>query len=375
MKFIETLQEELHQNQNLLREATVLVGLDGFIDKIVHPIDKRHGKGNYYTPIKSISAFGKRISDAAGKSTNIELAPVIEKLGGNGPIMSEAMRQLGQKVCYVGALGKPEIHPLFSEFAKNTQAISLSDPGVTHALEFQDGKVMLGSMSTLEEIHYQAVVDNMGEGAFLEKLDQTQTFALVNWTMIPNMSDFFHSLITDVYPNLGPSENRRFFFDLADPEKRSDNDLETALDLISKFQSFGAVSLGLNYKESLRIYKLMGYNSEPDTESGLIQIASRIRDRLKITCVVIHTRKSAACATSQDTAFCNGPYCTDPKISTGAGDHFNAGFMTASRMQLSPSSCIVFAASVSGYYVRNGKSPNLNQVDQFLDLWKKNALD
>jgi len=31
--------------------------------------------------------FGRRILAAAGKSTNIELFPRLEKLGGNGPIM------------------------------------------------------------------------------------------------------------------------------------------------------------------------------------------------------------------------------------------------------------------------------------------------
>lgn len=374
MKLIEDLQSELHQKRNLLREATALVGLDGFVDKIVQPVDQRQGTGGDYLPIPSINAFGKRISEAAGKSTNIELAPVVEKLGGNGPIMAEAMRKLGQTVRYIGALGYPKVHPLFTDFAKNTQAVSLSDPGVTHALEFQDGKVMFGSMSTLEGVHYQAIIDSLGEGAFFEILDQTETLVLVNWTMLPHMSDFFHALITRVYPNLGPQENRRFFFDLADPQKRSASDLEAALGLISQFQSFGSVSLGLNYKESLQIYRLMGFSSEEPCEEGLRRIASRIQDYLKISSVVVHTQKAAVYSSTQETAYHLAPYCQTPKISTGAGDHFNAGFATALRMQLSPINCLVFAASVSGYYIRNAISPNFNQINQFLDLWKENRL-
>ena len=45
-------------------------------------------------------------------------------------------------VRYVGALGATDIHPLFKDFSKATQPVSLADPGVTHALEFEDGKIM-----------------------------------------------------------------------------------------------------------------------------------------------------------------------------------------------------------------------------------------
>ena len=41
---------------------------------------------------------------------------------------------LGLGVRYVGALGKPSIHPVFEEFAQKTDAISLTEPGITTAL-------------------------------------------------------------------------------------------------------------------------------------------------------------------------------------------------------------------------------------------------
>ena len=43
-------------------------------------------------------------------------------------------------VRYVGALGNPSIHPVFEDFAEKTNAISLTEPGITTALEFKDGK-------------------------------------------------------------------------------------------------------------------------------------------------------------------------------------------------------------------------------------------
>ena len=96
--------------------------------------------------IPTITDFANRVASAAGKSANIELSEKLDKLGGNGPIMANAQLSLGLGVRYVGALGAPDIHPLFKDFSQATQAISLTNPGVTHALEFEDGKIMLGTM-------------------------------------------------------------------------------------------------------------------------------------------------------------------------------------------------------------------------------------
>ena len=59
--------------------------------------------------------------------------------------LANAMLSLGMNVRYIGALGSPNINPVFDEFARKTSAISLCEPGITTALEFKDGKVMLGN--------------------------------------------------------------------------------------------------------------------------------------------------------------------------------------------------------------------------------------
>ena len=145
-----------------------VVGLDGFVDKIVTPVDKRHGMGEHFDAVETIADLGSRISAAAGKSANLELFPRFEKLGGNGPIMANALLSLGLGVRYIGALGKPSIHPEFEEFARKTDAISLTQPGITTAMEFKDGKIMLGNMMSLEEIDYHQIIQAAGEGPFLD---------------------------------------------------------------------------------------------------------------------------------------------------------------------------------------------------------------
>ena len=52
-------------------------------------------------------------------------------------------------------------------------------------------------------------------------------------------------------------------------------------------------------------------------------------------------------------------FVSDPKISTGAGDNFNAGFCAAQLLELDLESSVILANAVSGYYVRTGTSAQL----------------
>src|SRR6267142_1509703 len=130
------------------------VGLDGFVDEIIHVVDKRDDAETYHR-LPTIETLGDRIANAAGKSTNIEMVVQRTKLGGNGPIMANALARLGIKVVYVGALGYPVMHPVFNEFARRAEVHSIAEPGRTDALEFGDGKIMLVKSAHLNEVTWQ----------------------------------------------------------------------------------------------------------------------------------------------------------------------------------------------------------------------------
>lgn len=347
----------------------VLIGLDGFVDKIVHPVDKRSGPGDAFARIPTIADFGTRISSAAGKSANIELASIVEKLGGNGPIMANAQSAHGLQVRYLGALGREAIHPVFTEFAAKTDAISIADPGISHAAEFIDGKIIFGSMASLESITFDSLLDQVGEAELLARFSEADCIALVNWTMIPYMTDLFRDLIHQLLPKLPENPERYFFFDLADPEKRSDADLREVLDLLRSFEPFGKVILGLNFREAEQVDKLLGFAAMKKKPENLQALAARIRETLAINTVVVHPVECAACATPEGSAFAEGPFCEAPKITTGAGDHFNSGFVTARLLGLSPEAALTVAVATSGYYVRTGVSPDLSQIAEFIKSW------
>src|SRR5438876_1522894 len=145
---------KLNEKAHSLKSLKAMVGLDGFVDEIIAVVDKRHDGGKF-DPIKTIDRFGAKITAAAGESSNYELVVKQRKLGGNGPIMANALASMGLDVTYVGNLGFPAVHPVFSEFATRARVISIAEPGHTDALEFQDGKIMLGKHESLHEVNWE----------------------------------------------------------------------------------------------------------------------------------------------------------------------------------------------------------------------------
>src|SRR5258707_15588807 len=130
---------------------TAFVGLDGFVDEILHVVDKRENAENF-SRLPTIAQLAGRLAAAAGKSANIELVGQMTKLGGNGPIMANALASFGAKATYLGNLGYPNPHPVFADFAKCAEIHSIAEPGYTDAVEFEDGKVMLGKHQSLKHV-------------------------------------------------------------------------------------------------------------------------------------------------------------------------------------------------------------------------------
>src|SRR5437867_11611617 len=159
------------------------LGLDGFVDEIIHAVDKRDDAATFHR-VPTIAKLGERIAAAAGKSTNIELVNQRTKLGGNGPIMANALARLGIKVTYVGALGYPRLHPVFAEFARRAEVHSVAEAGHTDALEFDDGKLMLGKTDHFKEITWENIQLRYGRDAFIHNFSTANFVGFVNWTMV-----------------------------------------------------------------------------------------------------------------------------------------------------------------------------------------------
>jgi sugar/nucleoside kinase (ribokinase family) len=127
------------------------------------------------------------------------------------------------------------------------------------------------------------------------------------------------------------------------------------------------VILGLNLKEAGEILEVLGLPAAKDSEADIESSARTIRAKLNINCCVIHPRSGAAAATADASAAFKGPFVKHPKISTGAGDHFNAGFATGQVLGFSLEESLCTGVGTSGYYVRSGISPTAVQLAEFIE--------
>jgi sugar/nucleoside kinase (ribokinase family) len=339
---------------------TAFVGLDGFVDEILHVVDKRE-TAEVYHRLPAIAKLAERFAAAAGKSTNIELVTQMTKLGGNGPIMANALASFGVKVTYLGLLGYPNLNPVFDEFARRAEVYSIADPGTTDALEFDDGKIMIGKHSSLKQMTWKNIQERFGQDKFAAKFKASDLVGFVNWTMLPYMSDLWEAILRDVCPAMNGAR-RIIFFDLADPEKRTREDILRALQLIGRFEKYFHVILGLNEKEVREIGEVFGLQPESGTAQSLGEFSLAVAAKLKISTLVVHPVTYALAVSDGKLDIVNGPYVAKPLITTGAGDHFNSGFCLGKLLGLNNAMSVLTGVATSGCYVRTGQSPSIKQV-------------
>jgi len=348
-------------------QMTAFIGLDGFVDEILHVVDKRESALKY-SRLATIGGLADRLAAAAGRSTNVELVSLMTKLGGNGPIMANSLASFGLKVTYLGLLGYPNLHPVFADFAGQAQVFSIAEPGYTDALEFEDGKIMLGKHESLKQVNWGNIKTRFGLEKFAAHLGGADLVGFVNWTMLTSMSDIWSSVLQEICPAMnGP--RRKLFFDLADPEKRTRADLRRALELITAFQKYFDVVLGLNEKEGDEIGAALGLRTIHNSPEGLLGLCREIHVRLQVETVVVHPTAYAVASGTDGAAIVQGPFESKPKITTGAGDHFNSGFCLGKLLGFSTELCLLSGVTTSGFYVRSGRSPTMVDLGQMFRNW------
>lgn len=343
------------------------VGFDGFVDHIIDAVASRHAPGpEGYRRLPSLGRFAEIVAGAAGRSANIELVVRQTRAGGNGPILAGALAELGARVHAVGALD----HPVFDDLRGVCETcVSVGEPGVTEAIEFDDGKLMLGKAAPMDRIDWGRIVGACGGiDALTERCNGARVIAPCGWTMVPAMSEIWTGLLSDVLPRLERPGDRVFFIDFSDPAKRSDGDLRTAIGLLQRINAIMPVTLGLNLAEAQRLADLFpAVDGENWACPGPVAaLADAVLRRAGVARVAVHTHTDAVIAEISGLVHSKTAHTATPLTSTGAGDHFNAGLCLALAHGLSAPAALAGAIGVSGLFVRTGEHPALGDVIGFL---------
>lgn len=357
-----TLLQKLLSNSKNKQQPEYFIGFDGFTDEILQAVDQRQGPTEA-SFIPTIAQLGQRIRAASGESCNIEWVPKLEKLGGNAPILCNALLKLQEKVTFSGTIGLPsQIEPLFASMAKDChKTIPLGKSGQSHALEFNDGKVIFGKLQSISTLSLEEVLAKIGAEQLGKTLEKSDLFACVNWTMMPMMTPLWEYITKEFGSLLLRKKKKRWLYiDLADPAKRSDESLNQAISILSKMTRFYSVVLSLNTAESRRLAQIF------DIPGGIQAEASTLRSKFRFEQVVIHNAGYSLCASSSGIHSHEASIETSPTLTTGAGDNFNAGYCYGLAHQYTVGDCLELAMSIAGIYVRKGRSPSLAELIESL---------
>ncbi|MEP7376365.1 MAG: PfkB family carbohydrate kinase [Chitinophagaceae bacterium] len=355
------LLNAIKEDGTKMQEKKITAGFDGFIDTIIKIIKKKQPqKTSLFTTIKE---FGNYILEKEGTSFSLELEEQHKKLGGNMPIMANALGQMGIPVNCLGALGYPQPDPIFKNFSLNCKLFSFADPGISTAYEFNDGKILLAQMGELNNTDWKKIKEKIGLDTVITLYKESNLICLLNWSEIDASTDIWKGILKDVLPKYSPGKEQIAFFDLSDCSKRTHQSITEALDLIQRFAKYTKVILSLNKNEAHIIYQSL-YNKKSKKE--LFSIGNKILERLAIDTLVLHSSKEAMAFSNSEKVKVDSFFTPKPKISTGAGDNFNAGFCAGQLLELDLESSLILANAVSGWYIRKGISPQLPDIVDFL---------
>lgn len=352
----QTLLKKLQDSKTL---PSALVGFDGFIDSLVRVIESsEEGKPvRYFETMKDFTAY---TSQKSGSNFSMELEENICKMGGNAPITSFALSRLGIPVTSIGAFGYPKLSFHFDELASHCKLMSFTDPGTSTALEFNDGKIIMGEMRKLNETTWKDVITKLDVDVIRQEADQASLICFLNWSEIRQATDIWNGMLMDVLPYINQTPRRTAFFDLADFSRKSSSSVKKILHVIQQFKETMNVVLGVNLNEARELYTLLSAHAEPSR--GIEETGQFLFDKINPTALIIHYSIHAFAWDGYKMYHRKSVPILSPLISTGAGDNFNAGVCFGLLNKMDLPSCLELGHATAFNYMTTGQSPGINEL-------------
>lgn len=129
------------------------------------------------------------------------------------------------------------------------------------------------------------------------------------------------------------------------------------LALIGRFAEKRTAVLSLNENEALVTARAIGLAAE-----DLAAVGETLRERFGITEVLIHTLRESLLYTPRGITRQATRFIASPKISTGAGDHFNAAACLGAVLGLTDEERVALSNRFSSLYVETGTTPSLDAL-------------
>lgn len=271
------------------------------------------------------------------------------------PYLTRGAGILGLDVTSIGMMGgNGRVEEPFSNLPCNPY--SFAPPGESTCMEFRDGKVLLAPSYTLPSGGWDMILKATA-GKAVDWIRDADVLALVNWSEL----SFSHLLWERTYEHgLKESDCNKHkiaFFDLCDISRKTNQEIDGVLKLIGRYSQKRRTILSLNENEALIIGQALG-----SAMQQLEKLGKGLRVQYKIDEILIHTRKKSLLLTNRGCYHRETIFVENPKLSTGAGDHFNAASCLGAVMELTEEQRLQFANQYTSLYVTTGKTPTLEQT-------------
>jgi len=155
------------------------------------------------------------------------------------------------------------------------------------------------------------------------------------------------------------------FMDFGNVKKRSNYDLAEFSRSLGALEKYFELTVSLNRTETIDTAAALGIETELE-KNNYINIAQEIRKEMGISNFVVHTNNFALSVNDSGAQKLEQPYCENPVVTTGAGDTFNGGYISAMIISDDPEIRLAAASSTAGYFIRNAEPPTLEQLKTFL---------
>ncbi|MEA5004537.1 MAG: PfkB family carbohydrate kinase [Christensenella sp.] len=360
---MKNLLEQAIQNLEYAQpgEKTITLGFDGCSDSICRAVRKKDRETVEF--FETMAEFGDYLSSKSGVSCSIELDESVRKPGGNCAIFASAVSECNVNTSVIGLFGKNQINEVFDEMREKCELYSYGNNAIAMSLEFRDGKVMLSPNVKMKHDAWEQIISCIGEEKLKKVFADADMLALVNWSELEYASYLWEKLYD--YLAQTPDKSKEIFVDLADCSRRSKADIREMLDILEKLATVRTVILSLNENEAMEVGKMLFGRSIADYQELCQQLGSEIA----VDGVVLHSCRDCYSCIGHKIYTLPTQFNKDPKLLTGAGDNFNAGYALG-RLCGAPSDvCNVYGNAMSSYYITHGESPNIMQLKEHIKQW------
>lgn len=344
------------------KEKNAFLGFDACIDIIAKIVKEKNGD-SIYGYFSESSQFGEFLLNQNNKSCGIELQTKLSKPGGNMVITANALGKLNVYVECIGTFGFPEILPVFRSISANCTLHTVGETITATALEFDNSKVIMFDPGPYNTLTWEGIKELLGFDKIKHLLSDKQVISFLNWSEIENSSQIWEGILNEIVPNISRNNLARYFFtDFSDCSRKSVSEIQFVLKLLGRFRKHFRVILSLNQNEASLIARAMDLNENLPDEAFIKELF-----RVSNTDIlIIHRTGDAIAYDGNVVERCDTFFCEQPRILTGGGDNFNAGFCYTLFDSFSLHKSLIVANAVSGSYVKNGISPDIDSLMDFL---------